>query len=1204
MQWLFQWLLRTSVQASVLIILVALAQWLFRPWLSPRWRYCLWWLVLIRLMMPVSWESGLSLFNANHYAMASLEQIDLQQWLPLHLGGGRKLASVSASPHENASASHSAVSEDRPDAKTSSGDTVTLQSATVSTPEFSPQHQPASSEIPLFYGVVWLAGALFLGLRILVQNFRFWRRLRRQPLVTDAGVRQLLAECQEVMSLRSSLKLMETAAVTSPALYGLFRKSLLLPAGMLDRFNRKELRYVFLHELAHLKRHDLPANWLMTLLQILHWFNPLVWLAFRRIAADRESACDERVLSSESDVEKQEYGQTIIKLLEGFAHPAAMPGMLGLLEDRIQMERRIRMIANFQKTNRWSLVAVTLLLALGLVTLTDAQNKTDVRQSGSPSDANDVNESKTGLKFAVVKMTAARNDTPKRRFLLYGDLVIPSDGSQSFKLKELKGTEIAAWSPDGRKIAFNSRGLGVLPVSPETGRPAGAIRKLLEEPENWFRGKIYWSADSEQILFVKWNGKMERDSGSFNLGDGRLNKHPNYADFGVRSPEGSMTAYSVPQDGIWVRPASGGSSRVLRGGTGGWLYDDPVAWSANGEWVASVVNASGWKYDEIHITRLADGIKFDVLPPEEAGIFIGPSSDAKKLLFYRSSSNIKAVVKIVPCLGGPANSVGQSADFEDLENLFWTPDSTALTVLGIARERPLFWTFAVEGGKHVQFNLNSLGQDGAYAWLLSPDSQKLLYLAWPAGHREPTEVNFYSIPISTKTGKPNGAATLVFKGWQNPIPSVAMKLGAWSPDSTKIVLPQKGEKKGDLWIAYADGRQPVQITQTPDELEQNPKWSRDGTMIAFNLDAGDSGKLQVIPASGGATKTLLTTPKGQLSPFGWSPNSKEVVAVTDRAISSYSIDDGSSRELARLKDLDCESVAWLDWAPNGKRLAFYGEKGGEAGRLFLFFPGTGKCLKLDNCPGMASAFSWSPDSSSISCFAVESDPRRPADVLRELDLAAAIKKAPAVAEKKPVVTNAIPQVAPIAGPIFKDDFDNGLSKQWRFQDFPDKGMPPRHSVENGHLVLSHSRAILDGVDWTNYVVKVRACLKEALPSDIANFGIVTRATPIMLGSGLMDRYSLSIFCINKVPRYVWQGINYNDVSNKLLHGYLGRSACSIVQDKWFTLEFEVRDQELRGYLDGKLATESTDGRLLKGGVWLNCTDTRVLFDDFSVRQLP
>jgi len=175
------------------------------------------------------------------------------------------------------------------------------------------------------------------------------------------------------MGLRVPVALLETAAVGSPALFGFLRPRLLLPVGLMRSFSPEELRYVFLHELSHIKRRDILTGWLMTALQILHWFNPLVWLAFYRMRVDRELACDALALSYAKEEENQGYGRTIIKLLEGFGCSAWGPSLAGTVENRRQMKERIRMIAQFHGSNRGFAVAALLFIGLGLVTLTDAQ---------------------------------------------------------------------------------------------------------------------------------------------------------------------------------------------------------------------------------------------------------------------------------------------------------------------------------------------------------------------------------------------------------------------------------------------------------------------------------------------------------------------------------------------------------------------------------------------------------------------------------------------------------------------------------------------------------------------------------------------------------------------------------------------------------------------------------------------------------------
>lgn len=365
------WLLRTSGQAAVLVVLVLLVQWLLGERLGPRGRYALWWLVLIRLLLPVAPESRVSLFNGGSYTLAALGWSADGRHSPPAGASGSPIGETAigrATPFAPA---------DRLPGRaplTTSHDTrsdVALSPLPASEPNIS-RHPIAMARFQRWFPALWLAGVTVLALRLFWQNYRFSQRLRHQVPVADARVLQLLADCQRIMSTRRPLVLLETPAVSSPALYGLLRNRLLLPPKFIERFRPEELRHVFLHELAHLKRHDMVVSWLMALLQALHWFNPLIWVAFHRIGGDRESACDELALTAVDADETEAYGRTIIKLLEDLASSAAAPGLVGILESNQQMAKRIRMIARFKKP-KWSAPSIAILAALALVTLTDAK---------------------------------------------------------------------------------------------------------------------------------------------------------------------------------------------------------------------------------------------------------------------------------------------------------------------------------------------------------------------------------------------------------------------------------------------------------------------------------------------------------------------------------------------------------------------------------------------------------------------------------------------------------------------------------------------------------------------------------------------------------------------------------------------------------------------------------------------------------------
>jgi len=154
---------------------------------------------------------------------------------------------------------------------------------------------------------------------VLVSSIRLARRFAHLPPLTDPAVLAVLADCRRLLGVRARLVVVESGDVSSPALQGLIRPQLLLPKKFAGNFSLRELRHIFLHELAHVKRRDLWLNWLVALLQVAHWFNPLVWIAFTRWRADRELACDALALEAAGAGHNKEYGQTILRLLESSA---------------------------------------------------------------------------------------------------------------------------------------------------------------------------------------------------------------------------------------------------------------------------------------------------------------------------------------------------------------------------------------------------------------------------------------------------------------------------------------------------------------------------------------------------------------------------------------------------------------------------------------------------------------------------------------------------------------------------------------------------------------------------------------------------------------------------------------------------------------------------------------------------------------------
>jgi len=341
-----------SSRAAVLIVLVLAAQTLGGRWLGPEWRYRLWLLVLVRLMLPVSIESRLSVFN---YVRPD----------------GLRFVWVRPAPALGVTAHNTIVT--RPGFEAGS---TTVQHDLLPVgirPSVTVTPQTRTRWTAYFIGaLVWLLGVAALGGRLVWTSRRLGARIGRVLPKTDLDLLRLVRKCQEAVGTRSSICLIETPAVRTPALWGFSVPRLLVPSGFFARFDLGALRFILLHELYHVRRRDIAVNWLAALLQVVYWFNPLVWIAFARMRVERELACDARVLGHLGSGEAREYGATILKLLERPVGPTAAPTLVGVLENGRQLKRRIRLISNFEpRAGRQRWVAVSAASALALVGLTD-----------------------------------------------------------------------------------------------------------------------------------------------------------------------------------------------------------------------------------------------------------------------------------------------------------------------------------------------------------------------------------------------------------------------------------------------------------------------------------------------------------------------------------------------------------------------------------------------------------------------------------------------------------------------------------------------------------------------------------------------------------------------------------------------------------------------------------------------------------------
>jgi branched-chain amino acid transport system permease protein len=213
---------------------------------------------------------------------------------------------------------------------------------------------------------LWCCGFALMLTLSLVQLLAFRRKLSRATPVVSGEVLAVMQACQTRMDIVRDVPLLESERIAVPILPGLLRPRIILPGVYVRTCTPEQLEHFFLHELSHLKRHDILCGWVMSLLCLVHWFNPLMWIAFRRMNNDSEEATDQLALTRLPNAQHTQYGKTLLSIAERLnpsglrgGLPVQTPGIIGIMESPSQLTRRIEMIA--QKNHwkhRWVLLAV------------------------------------------------------------------------------------------------------------------------------------------------------------------------------------------------------------------------------------------------------------------------------------------------------------------------------------------------------------------------------------------------------------------------------------------------------------------------------------------------------------------------------------------------------------------------------------------------------------------------------------------------------------------------------------------------------------------------------------------------------------------------------------------------------------------------------------------------------------------------------
>jgi parallel beta-helix repeat protein len=351
----WNWMWPMFWQVSVLVIFLGALDLILRKHVWPQVRYALWLLVLIKLILPPTFSLSTSIIS-----QARIKA----EWMATQLLVTNNRAEISSA----------GLSSNKNMYLTDTGTGPFVESEIIMPNVTSEPHVEINSssitesEVNIklhwhsFAMIVWLIVLVALSLWVVVR----FRKLRKfnDGRFSSTDLPQwfvpLLTQTAEKLGLRKIPKIALSRNISSPAVFGVFRPVLVLPAQSVRSLSQKRTEHILLHELAHIKRGDLLVNTFYMLLQIVYWFNPLLWLIRRRLQHIRELCCDATVarILREKTVD---YRETILEVTQRYLAGSVEPGLglLGMTEDSSRILIRLKWLQ--RKTWRYRGIRIAMI---------------------------------------------------------------------------------------------------------------------------------------------------------------------------------------------------------------------------------------------------------------------------------------------------------------------------------------------------------------------------------------------------------------------------------------------------------------------------------------------------------------------------------------------------------------------------------------------------------------------------------------------------------------------------------------------------------------------------------------------------------------------------------------------------------------------------------------------------------------------------
>lgn len=396
-------LVQMSLSAALMIVAIIILRALTIERFPKKTFLVLWWIALLRLLIPFSIPSVMSFYS----------------WFDPNLPAVVEQSSAMESTFEPVLDDSSETMENSTQFEMTPIPDTDIEYVEV---------KPSKSFSEIFFDMLPVIWGVGIGVIAAFFGINYWKGIRefRMSLpVENEFVNEWLSSHQ----LRRNITIRQYDCIHTPLTYGIFRPVILLPKESLKQ-PPSTLNFILTHEWVHIRRFDCVTKILLTAALCIHWMNPLVWVMYLLFNRDIELSCDETVLNLLGRNKRSDYALALIDMEEqkgGFASFASGFG-------RNAIEERIRAIMKMKKASLITILAAVVVVAcVSILFATSAKNNpidTELPSSESETVSDKILTDDDQTKQEVSVKTSKKTFSPAERFAeleKYGVMFVPSE---------------------------------------------------------------------------------------------------------------------------------------------------------------------------------------------------------------------------------------------------------------------------------------------------------------------------------------------------------------------------------------------------------------------------------------------------------------------------------------------------------------------------------------------------------------------------------------------------------------------------------------------------------------------------------------------------------------------------------------------------------------------------------------------------------